>query len=174
MSRQIAGLVWARPCARPENIPISHPRGRKAAGLQYERELARALPGAIHGQWFEFADSAGLGWCQPDLYIVDSSAIYVLEAKYTWKRGAASQISGLYKPVLERVFGLPVRGIVVCKVLTRETPKGAICRSLGEAITRSAGPWPVVLHWVGVGLEPFTNRSPGAHPVPLAPGLATL
>lgn len=165
MSRRVEGLIWARQCSKPGCIPKSRPRGKKAAGLRYERDLAAALPGATHGQWFEFEDSAGHGWCQPDLFICGTEAIWVLEAKYTWKRGAQAQISRLYKPVLERVFGLPVRGIVVCKVLTRETPQGAICRSLEEAKARSAGPLPVVLHWIGAGLEPLLARARQTHVV---------
>ncbi len=163
MSRKISGLVWARACNKPACIPTSRPRGRKAAGLRYERELAKAVPRGVHGQWFEFADSAGHGWCQPDLFLVEEEAIYVLESKYTWKRTANGQIANLYKPVLEMVFGKPVRGIVVCKVLTSETPRGSICRTLDEAKARAAGPLPVVLHWIGAGLEPFTRRTPGAH-----------
>ncbi len=163
MSRQISGLIWAKPCSRPGCIPQSRPRGKKAAGIRYERDLAQALPGAIHGQWFEFQDSAGHGWCQPDLFLREKDAIFVLEAKYTWKRGASKQISGLYKPVLEAAFGLPVLGIVVCKVLTRETPKGSVCSSLEEAKQRAAGPWPVVLHWIGAGLGPFRGPSAPTH-----------
>ncbi len=94
-----------------------------------------------------------------------------MEAKYTWKRGAARQISGLYSPVLEHVYGLPVRGIVVCKVLTRETPRHAVCHSLVDAMERAAGPFPAILHWLGAGLEPFRGRPAPSH---VAQGLATL
>lgn len=170
MSRQISGLSFARACARPSCIPKSRPRGKKAAGLRYERDLAAAA-GGVHGQWFEFEDRAGHGWCQPDLFFESGGLIFVLEAKYTWTEAGHRQIEGLYRPVLSLALRKPVAGIVVCKVLTKEVHPSWLTRSLAEAMTRSRSGQKTVLHWIGAGLEPFRRAAGAAH---LAPGLASL
>lgn len=156
MTRAIQGLISAAPCARPKGIPHGRPRGRKAAGLRYERALARALPEATHGQWFWFQDAFGPGHCQTDLLIPGpGGAIVVLEAKYTWTQAGHEQIARLYKPVLERAYRRQVCGLVVCKVLTGDTPRDWVCRDLETATARALSGLPTVLHWIGVGLGPL-------------------
>lgn len=169
MSREIRGLIWAKACNRPSCIPKSRPKGKKAAGLRYERELAKVLKGGVHGQWFEFEDSNGHGWCQPDLFFEREGKIWVLEAKYTWTEAAYRQIEGLYVPVLSAALRKQVRGIQVCKVLRPESTRDLICRSLGEAIEGSAQSKRVCLHWLGVGLEPFQVKSRSSHLASSAP-----
>lgn len=163
MSRVISGLQWARACEKPACIPNSRARGRKAAGLRYERELAKAIPEAIHGQWFEFQDAKGRGWCQPDLFLHTASAVFVLESKYTWTEAGHKQIDGLYRPVLEGFFHAPVLGIVVCKVLTPAVNRAWVCRSLSEAMLQAAAGRKTVLHWIGAGLEPFRREAATGH-----------
>lgn len=141
--RRIVGLKWARECERPKCIPKGRPRGRKAAGLRYERQLAKALPEAKHGQWFEFEDVNGRGYCQTDLLLhLGGWGIAILECKYTWTLEAQRQLDLLYRPVVERAFMLPVRCVVVCKVLVPEAPLAA--PTLGEALASGR-----VWHWLG-------------------------
>lgn len=165
--RVIRGLVWATKAERPPGFPLRRPRGAKALGLRYEAALARAVPGALHGQWWEFCDAAGKGFCQTDLVLEFEAFTLVLESKYTWTSVGHSQISQLYAPVLELALTKPVVGIVVCKVLTAGLPPDArVFGELGSALVaarRTAAP--VVLHWLGKGgLGPWnTNTVPVAH-----------
>ena len=162
--RIIHGLISADPCLRPPNIPKSKPRGRKAAGLKYERDLACGLKLAItghfplwHGQWWRFIDANGLGVCQTDLILRTPVGIAVLESKYTWTQDGHTQLDKLYLPVVEKANpGVPAFGIVVCKVLTADVDPSWICRDLASAISRSAaGASRTVLHWIGAGLGPL-------------------
>ena len=155
--RIIRGLVSADFCPRPAQIPKSRPRGRKAAGLKYERNLAEGLPGAKHGQWFKFVDSNGPGFCQPDILLRTPVGIAVLESKYTWTQAGHVQLDKLYIPVVEMAWpDQPAFGIVVCKVLTADVDPSWICRDLASAIARAAGDASrTVLHWIGAGLGPL-------------------
>lgn len=154
--RIINGLIAASACSRPANIPKSRPRGRKAAGLKYERELAKGIPGGIHGQWFRFIDAKGPGVCQTDILLKTSLGIVILESKYTWTQDGHVQLDKLYIPVVERANpGIPAFGIVACKVLTNDVNPDWICRDLQSAIARSASGRKTVLHWIGAGLEPL-------------------
>lgn len=173
MSRVISGLVWAKPVARPSCIPTARPRKKcKLAGLKYEKSLAGALPQAIHGQWFQFQDRNGLGHCQTDLLLDCKLGIVVLESKYTWTEAGHKQVEKLYLPVLAKAYpGRNVLGIVVCKVLTRDTPRGEVCQDLDSAIKRAFCGGRTVLHWIGAGLGPF---QPSAASLPLALTFASL
>lgn len=161
--RFIRGIISASPCARPANISKSRPRGRKAAGLKYERDLACGLRLSIvgkiplwHGQWFSFVDQAGLGVCQTDIILRTDLGTAILESKYTWTPAGHLQLDKLYIPVVEKSFpGVPAFGIVVCKVLTSDVDPSWICRDLQSAIRRSSAGFKTVLHWVGAGLSPL-------------------
>ena len=169
--RVVEGLWLARPCDRPKSIPHGRARGAKAQGLRYERGLAKALSSWQHGQWFEFRDRNGPGWCQPDFIRLDLANVAVLECKYTWTTEGHSQIEQLYRPVLERALALPVIGVVVCKVLRPGMPKDiAVAPSLASALELAVGGRRVVWHWIGLGplsaqphLVPIDPASPGAH-----------
>ena len=161
--RIIKGLISANPCPRPANIPKSRPRGRKAAGLKYERDLACGLRLSItgkapiwHGQWFQFVDSRGMGVCQTDILVKTPFGTAILESKYTWTEDGHTQIDKLYVPVVEKAYpGTPAFGIVVCKVLTGDVKPEWICRDLESAVRRAANGLKTVLHWVGSGLGPL-------------------
>lgn len=171
MIRRIDGLRWARMSAEGPRLPISRPRGAKAAGLRYERALARALPTWKHGQWWEFEDRRGHGWCQTDLMtraqIADplhgGDEVVILEAKYTYTREAWEQIEGLYAPVLTMATGRSVVGIQVCRALTPLVEECEVTGELGEAM-RLGRSHRVVLHWLGMGLVPWGPPVAFGHP----------
>jgi hypothetical protein len=150
VTRRIQGLEWARQLTeRPAGIPVGHPRGRKAAGVRYERLVAAAIAGAQAGCWWEFRDQVGVGVCQTDLLLVGKSSALVLECKYTCTPDAWVQLEQLYGPVVSRALGLPVLLVQVCKVLTPKA--GEVARELPEAIASARSGRRVVLHWPGVG-----------------------
>ena len=151
MTRIVQGLKWARVLdAWPQCIPASRARGAKAQGVRYERALARALPAAKHGQWFEFEDSNGRGFCQVDLMLQLANGVLVLEAKYTWTPEGHCQVEQLYGPVVGKAWGLPVRGLVVCKRLVPGMPGSVVVTGdLEGALVQLASGARVVLHWLG-------------------------
>lgn len=161
--RAVRGLETARACERPVGIPFSRPRGAKAAGLRYERDLAKAMPSAKHGQWWEYRDLAGPGFCQTDLIYQLASGVLVLEAKYTWTETGHQQLERLYLPVVSRALAVPTCGIVVCKVLTTEVPRNSVCSSLEEALGHARAGRRAVLHWLGTGLGPLQHSQAPAH-----------
>lgn len=149
--RHISGLLWAKHCARPSSIPQGRPRGVKLLGLQYEASVARAIPGAKAGQWFEFADVNGLGWCQPDVLLAPwpGGPIVVVECKLSDVPESITQISALYRPVVCSALGRPVFGLRIAKYLRPDS--GQVVRSLGEAFAvweRAPLALPL-LHWSG-------------------------
>lgn len=164
--REIKGLEWVRALPGPPGFAqgIKRPRGAKAAGLRYERALAKALPEAKHGQWLEFRDALGLGWAQPDLLLVLPSLVVVLECKYSWVAEGHQQVER-YLPLVEKVWGLPARGMVVCKVLREGMPGGVkVTGELPGALGLALGGERVVLHWLGMGmLWPQDGVLGGAH-----------
>ena len=123
VTRQINRLSWAKQSpSRPPGIGVTRARGAKAAGVRYERLLAKAVPKAQAGVWWEFVDSAGHGWCQTDLVLIGRDGALVLEAKYTATDRAWEQLEGLYLPVVSAALGRPCWGVQVCRVLTPEMP----------------------------------------------------
>lgn len=154
MARRIEGLVWARMAPEsPWGPKAPRARGAKRLGLVYERAIAKALPtGFVHGQWFEFRDANGSGYCQPDFYAIGRTAVAVLEAKHTFTPEAFAQLEGLYGPILAQVFGKPVIGIQVCKNLTAEAPTRCF-GNVSEAIKRGleGHDGPKVVFWPGFG-----------------------
>jgi hypothetical protein len=150
VARAITELVWSRALeGRPTCIPHARPRGAKAQGLRYERALARALPAAKHGQWFEYQDKNGHGYCQVDLMLQLLSGILILEAKYTWCPEGHAQIENLYIPVVSAAWGLPVAGLVVCKRLVPGMTGIAVSGDLETALKYVGSGRRTVLHWLG-------------------------
>lgn len=153
LSRVVVGLRSAQPCGWPTCVPRNRrPRGAKAAGLRYERtfgaRLAKVFPCAQHGPWYEFFDSNGRGFAQPDYVLVREQGVMVWECKLTDTEAAERQLRGLYFPVLEEVYRLPIFGIIVTRHLTRTSNTALVCTTLGDAIARANGVIPV-LHWLG-------------------------
>ena len=141
---------------RPSCIPANRPRAKaKKAGLAYEAAVAKAIPSAIRGQWFEFTDATGHhGYCQTDLLIpggVAHERPVVIECKATWTLDGHKQLELLYSPVIEAVCGIIPLGILVTRRVTAETAALApvIVYSLREALTQASMSRRVVLLWLG-------------------------
>lgn len=148
MTRQVRGLRWAR-LREAGPFGRSRPRGAKAMGVRYERQLAKQLgAGWRHGQWIEFEDANGRGWAQPDFILIGQRRLVVLEAKYTWVPEAMAQLDLLYRPLCEALWGLPVVGFVVCKNLIPQI-QGNLWTDLGEML--EIGRNLDCLHWIGTG-----------------------
>lgn len=164
--RVVRGLVRARVCDRPAGIPYTQARGAKAAGLRYERDLARGIIGAKHGQWFEYWDAKGLGHCQPDIIIRLPWGVLILEAKYTWTEEGHGQVERLYAPVVSKALELPAVGMVVCKVLTTGTPRNLVHSTMTEAVASALAGRRTVLHWLGANLGPLQTTPSPSHLAP--------
>lgn len=134
--REIVGLRKVKVLReRPECIPQGKARGVKGEGVRYERGLAEGvLRGALHGVWFEYEDAGGHGFAQADFVWEREGEVIVGEAKLTWKLGAYAQLRRLYFPLVAAVWGVAPGGIVVCKNVTRETPKATVRGTLREAL----------------------------------------
>jgi hypothetical protein len=148
--RRVIGLQEARSCKRPPWIPHGRPRLlAKKLGIIYENRVAKALPGAIHGQWFEFWDLNGHGFCQVDFLMLPKGGnLTVFECKLTDCLEAEQQLEGLYLPVVAKATGMKARGAVIAKNLTIQSNR--VTQSLKEALDfASFGPPFPVLHWIG-------------------------
>ena len=74
------------------------------------------------------------------------------EAKLTWRVAAYVQLRRLYFPLLRGLDASPVVGVVLCKNLTRQTPRAEVAGSLAEAVALSRdGRMIPVLHLPLVG-----------------------
>ena len=121
-------------------------RGKKAAGLRYERmvgeELARRKLDFAHGLWIEFRDVNGKGFAQPDFIVYDSTGAWtILEAKLSQTPAAFEQLFNLYIPLLSHLHPqVELTPVQVCRNLrTRSAP---IVEDLDEA--KSGDVW----HWL--------------------------
>jgi hypothetical protein len=150
--RVIRELRWARMCSRPPGIPVGRARGAKGRGVTYERDLARFLPLAAHGQWFEFEDAEGLGYCQTDLILSLEDVVAVFEAKYTWTIDGLRELRDLYLPVVGEALIKPVSGVMVCRVLTSEV-RGLVplASDLDHALHHASCYQLSTWHWLGSG-----------------------
>lgn len=149
--RVIAGLLSAAPCDRPGNLPVARLRGTKRMGMKYERDFAKALkakyPSALLvGQWFCFLDDNGNGYCQSDIILKLPSEVIIFECKLTDCEKGRSQLSRLYRPVVERCWGLPTRCMVVTRHLSGETKLELVTDQLAQALAFNREAIPT-LHW---------------------------
>lgn len=163
--RKIVGLKWARVSQSGPDLPIRRARGARAAGLRYERAVAAALPIARHGQWWEYEDLNGHGWCQTDLILTHDHSLVILEVKYSWVEQGHLQIEELYSPVVEMAMGKRPLGVQVCKNLKYGVRN--IHSELSSAV--ASGSSRPVLHYLGTG--PLLSRATRP-PLPLAVQLA--
>ena len=155
--RVVCNVLWAKECERPRCIPTPRrkPRGSKGFGLSYESRFAenvqRSLPGARHGQWYEYSADGQTGYCQPDVVVPLAGAVLVLECKLKNVEQAEGQLVQLYLPLLRAAYAKPVWGIIVARSLSA-LPKGSlVARNLLEALQMAKGDVVPVLHWLGRG-----------------------
>jgi hypothetical protein len=149
--RVISGLLSAAPCTRPGNLPIARLRGTKRLGMKYERDFAKALLATykstvLSGQWFSFRDVNGWGYCQTDLLLKLPSECIIFECKLTDCEKGRSQLTRLYRPVVERCWGLPARCVVVTRHLSGETKLELVTDQLRDALAFNREAIPT-LHW---------------------------
>lgn len=149
--RVIAGLVLAKPCERPRNLPIARLRGTKRLGLKYEKDFAKALKAkypaqCLVGQWFHFVDANGPGYCQTDLLLRLPAETIIFECKLTDTDKGRSQLERLYFPVVRQAFARPVRGVVVTRHLSKETLLERVTDQLAFALACRPDVIPT-LHW---------------------------
>lgn len=168
--RVVQGLLWATPVAEGPWGP-GRARGAKAMGLRFERQVAAAIPGAIHGQWFKFEDTNGVGFAQPDLLLgLGHRTVAILECKYSWVAEGHTQMELLYAPIVWAALR-PDRLVFVqiCRNLRPGASAGIqVCGTLEEAL-RAAARGRAVWHWpakapalTGFGAKPFQFASIGA------------
>jgi hypothetical protein len=127
--REVVGLRWVE--AREVGPFSVSPRGRlQRAGIRYESVIAKSLkreyPNArvISGLWLRFEDDNGLGWAQPDLLVPEENLL--VECKLSFTREAEGQISKLYAPLVERLWGRSPRLVCCCKFARAEGPEAPI------------------------------------------------
>lgn len=148
--RRVTRLQWARRCAKPKHINFPRARGTKAMGLRYEGAFAKALPGAKHGQWWEFFDTNGHGYCQTDFLLVHDGELFVIETKLTDIEGGRAQLEELYLPVIAVALARRVYGLVVSRSARGESQSSRLHHGLAPALAASklGGPPPSLL-WLG-------------------------
>lgn len=132
-------------------MPISRLRGAKRYGLTFEKAFGKALTKrwpkqVLSGQWFQFGDVNGSGYCQPDLLLVFSNEVVIFECKLTDTEQGRSQLAKLYYPVVEKALGRAVKGVVVVRHLTQETQMKNVVDDIGLAMLHPAEIIPT-LHW---------------------------
>lgn len=154
--RIVASVEWAREIPRPTCIPKARNlRGSKGIGLSYEKRFAevaqKCLPGARHGQWFEYLADGRRGYCQPDVIVPFTGVLLVLECKLRNVEQAEAQLVQLYLPVLRACYNQQVRAIVVTKSLSALPSGSLVARNLLEAIQMTKTGEMPVLHWLGRG-----------------------
>jgi hypothetical protein len=116
MHRVLTSLYSCQPLgSRPNCIPKARLSGVKLRGLTYEKRVGAHLrsifPKVYSGQWFQYVDATGGGYCQPDHFIVLKNGILCIECKLTETPVGFAQIRQLYRPILEKHYGLPVVGV---------------------------------------------------------------
>ena len=147
-------ISYAAPCLKPKFIPAPRRlRGAKRLGIAYERALAKALPAATHGQWFEYREGSAPGWCQTDLLLESERRVVVVEVKLTDVAAARKQLDSLYLPVLRAAFPeKSIHAIVALRHVTNVPEETPIFDRFSEALwaARDSGPAPI-FHWLGKG-----------------------
>ena len=153
--RKVKGLRWTE---LREYGPFSgknRNRNQKACvkkGHSYERTVHRELKRLGLGgeicaqQWIMFADSNGLGWAQPDVYVLWDDLLLLIECKLTQSRSADEQLLLLYLPLLRDIYQLPTLCLQVCKNLRVVPPKLV---DGPEDLLKFPGPGVHTWHYIG-------------------------
>lgn len=149
--RRVVGLKWAKRIAECPWPPRRRsPGGSKAAGLRFERVVAKALGTGMHNPWFEFEDANGIGHCAPDFILSVEGRLVVMECKLTATWDAWDQLQHLYLPVVGLAAGATPIPVEIARAVG---PKRVVVDSLAEALRRAEEQ--PVLHWLGRGRFPW-------------------
>ncbi|KKM17739.1 hypothetical protein LCGC14_1672780, partial [marine sediment metagenome] len=126
------------------------------AGIAYEKVVGRELKRLVRngdldgelilGQWILFCDINGVGWAQPDAYVLMEDKIILFEAKLTQSDSAVPQLLSLYLPLLRQIYNLPILCAQVCHNL-RYVPKKLV--ESPQEILANPGPGVFVWHFIG-------------------------
>ena len=95
----------------------------------------------VSGQWLKFCDINGLGYAQPDFYLVGKNSVLLWECKLTQNAEAWRQLKHLYGPLLHLIYELPVVKIQVCRNVVEVDEK--ICIDPNALIDGAT------IHWLG-------------------------
>lgn len=101
------------------------------------------------GQWIEYADASGRHYAQPDVYVVLDEITICIECKLTQSEAALFQIADLYRPLLTKIYGRPVVGVVACRNLVYDPGRWRI-GAITEVLSHRQ-PDTFVWHWLGRG-----------------------
>jgi hypothetical protein len=128
-------------------------KGTKASGLAYERKVHKhllrqqeleQLPGELFAaQWLVFKDMNGIGYAQPDFFLILDDMVVLFEAKLTQRADIAEQMLGLYLPLLTKIYNRPICCIQVFKNLINSEP-GKMLKHPVELIKE---PRKGIFHW---------------------------
>lgn len=126
-------LQWARAAQEsPAFAKRPLPRGRRRAGILYERKAQEYLHDRfglryIPSPWLLFQGKVSdpLRWCQPDGLLINlpRGHITVLEIKYQHTPDAWWQLTHLYLPILQKLF--PLWTLSRCEVVKWYDPAQA-------------------------------------------------
>lgn len=145
-------------------------RGTKGQGLRFQQAAANAIRQPFqHGQangtssgqahpvpvfpdkWFKYHDANGIGYCSPDILLLDGHQICIIECKLTWTPEAIGQITELYAPVVNMVYERTTTGIILARHLTPATPLDTLSTTLAQALAFARQGLIPTLHWLGHG-----------------------
>ncbi len=154
--RRVRGLNWAE---LRDEAPFRKKKPRKTSikkGLAFEKVVGRELKRLVGdelldgelflGQWILFNDKFGVGWAQPDAYILMEERIFLFEVKLTQSDSAVPQLLSLYLPLLRKIYNLPILCCQVCKNL-RYIPKKLV--ETPQEVLANPGPGVFVWHFIG-------------------------
>lgn len=122
--RVIKDLLWVTLSEKsPWSKSRARLRGAKARGRAYENKFGvwlerQNLPGTLFAhQWLAFEDENGVGYAQPDYFILRPDNVLLLECKLSQVDSAWDQLELLYAPLLGHLFSRPCIPVQVCKNL---------------------------------------------------------
>lgn len=123
----LQGLKWAKWADAPSFSDKPAPKGAMAAGIRYEKRIARKLLDiygddckVTHGPWIQFEDKTGVHFAQPDVLIEPADVslpLIVVEIKLSHRPFAERKLRRLYGPLVRRALDLPAgRRMVLIQV----------------------------------------------------------
>lgn len=106
--------------------------------MAYERRVIAHLREVFgkkveYHQWIEFDDKNGIGFCEPECFVVLPDKVLLVECKRTGSTIGRAQMIELYAPLLNLLLGLPIQMLQICKHVTSATP-GPFIEDLDEFV----------------------------------------